>query len=109
MRMRHDTLIGSKGCTRSAQQRYGYPANQEVYVCSKRCRVFGLRLGVAVTQSKKGELVVLVCNADPDQALRRYPARRQIEFSEAPRRSRPLLSALKSRGFNLEDTHMTTS
>ena len=43
--------------------------------------------------------MVLVCNADPDKALIRYAQRWQIET---------LFSALKSRGFNLEDTHMTT-
>jgi len=99
MRVRNNTLIGSKGHTRSAQQRYDYLANQEVYVSPKPCWVFGLRLGVAVTKSKEGELVVLVCNTDPDQALRRYLARWQIET---------LFAAFKSRGFNLEDTHMTT-
>jgi len=44
--------------------------------------------------------VVLVCNADPDKALVRYAQRWQVET---------LFSALKSRGFNLEDTHMITS
>lgn len=52
-----------------------------------------------MTKSRDGELVVLVCNADPDKALVRYAQRWQIET---------LFCALKSRGFNLEDTHMTT-
>ncbi len=99
MRVRHNTLIGSKGCTRSAQQRYDYLANQEVYVCPKRCSVFGLRLYLAVAKSKQGELVVLVCTAEADKALFRYTRRWEVET---------LFSALKSRGFNLEDTHMTT-
>jgi hypothetical protein len=100
MRVRNNTLIGSKGKTRSAQKRYDYLNTQEVYICPKRCWVFGLRLCIAATKSKEGELVVLVCNADPDQALVRYAQRWQIET---------LFSALKSRGFNLEDTHMTTA
>ena len=99
MRVRNNTLITSKGKTHSAQQRYDHLGNQEVYICPKRCWVFGLRLHIAVTKSKEGELVVLVCNAEPDQALLRYSRRWQIET---------LFSALKTRGFNLEDTHMTT-
>ncbi|CAN5895048.1 IS4-like element ISLpn9 family transposase [soil metagenome] len=98
MRVRNNTRISSKGKTRSAQQRYDHLGNQEVYICPKRCWVFGLRLYVAVTKSKEGELVVLVCNAEPDKALLRYSRRWQIET---------LFSALKTRGFNLEDTHMT--
>ncbi len=100
MRVRNNTLIGSKGRTRSAKQRYDHLRSQEVYVCPKRCLVFGLRLYVAVTKSKEGELVVLVCNAEPDKALLRYSRRWEIET---------LFSALKTRGFNLEDTHMTSA
>ena len=99
MRVRNNTLIGSKGCTRSAKQRYDYLNSQEVYICRKRCWVFGLRLYIAVTKSKEGELVVLVCNAAPEKALVRYAQRWQIET---------LFSALKSRGFNLEDSHLST-
>jgi hypothetical protein len=99
MRVRNNTLIASKGKTRSAKQRYDYLKPQAVYVCPKRCWVFGLRIHVAVTKSKEGELVVLGCTAEPDKALLRYSRRWQIET---------LFSALKTRGFNLEDTHMTT-
>jgi hypothetical protein len=100
MRVRNNTLIGSKGKTHSAQTRYGYLDTQEVYICPKRCFVFGLRLYLAVTKSNEGELVVLACNAQPEKALLRYSQRWQIET---------LFSALKSRGFNFEDTHMMTS
>ncbi len=100
MRVRNNTLIGSKGRTRSAGQRYDYLCNQAVYVCPKRCFVFGLRLYLAVAKSKQGELVVLVCNAEAEKALLRYARRWEVET---------LFSALKSRGFNLEDTHMTTA
>ena len=44
--------------------------------------------------------MVLVCTAEADKALFRYTRRWEVET---------LFSALKSRGFNLEDTHMTTS
>ena len=98
MRVRNNTRVESKARTRSAKQRYEHLKPQAVYVCPKRCWVFGLRLYIAVTKSKEGELVVLVCNAEPDKALLRYSRRWQIET---------LFSALKTRGFNLEDTHMT--
>lgn len=98
MRVRNNTLIVSKGKARSAQQRFAHLKGQEVYICPKRCWVFGLRLHIAVTKSKEGELVVLVCNAEPDKALLRYAYRWQIET---------LFSALKTRGFNLEHTHLT--
>jgi hypothetical protein len=55
MRVRNDTRISSKGKTRSAQQRYDHLKLQEVYVCPKRCWVFGLRLYIAVTKSIEGE------------------------------------------------------
>ena len=102
MRVRNNTLISSKARTRSAQaqQRYDYLTTQEVSVCPKRCWVFGLRLYLVVTKSKEGELVVLACSAQPEKALLRYSQRWQIET---------LFSALKSRGFNLEDTHITAA
>lgn len=99
MRVRNNTLVGSKGVTRSASRRYGYLEPRATYVCPKRCRVFGLRLYLAVTKSPDGELVVLACNAAPDRALTRYAQRWGTET---------LFAALKSRGFNLEDTRLTT-
>ena len=99
MRVRNNTLISSKGQTRSAQVRYGYLKTQEVYLCPKRCWMFGLRVHLAVTKTKEGELLVLACNAEPERALPRYAQRWQIET---------LFSALKTRGFNLEDTHLVT-
>ena len=51
-----------------------------------------------MTKSVDSELVVLACNAAPDRALGRYAQRWDTEM---------LFSALKSRGFNLEDIHLT--
>ena len=98
MRVRNNTLVGSRGVTRSALRRYGHLEPRDVYVAPKRCTVLGLRLYLAVTKSTEGELVVLACNAAPDRALVRYAQRWGTEL---------LFSALKSRGFNLEDTHLT--
>lgn len=99
MRVRNNTLIESRGRTRSAQQRYEHLRRGECFVCPKRCWVFKLRLYLAVTKSDTGELVVLVSNEPTERALDYYAQRWQIET---------LFAALKSRGFNLEDTHMST-
>lgn len=97
MRVRNNSLITSKGKTLSAQRRYRHLKAQEVYICPKRCWMFNLRVCIAVTKTKEGELLVLACNAEPRKALRRYAQRWQIET---------LFAALKTRGFNLEDTHL---
>ena len=53
---------------------------------------------VAATCLASGELLIVVTNAEPKEALANYALRWEIET---------LFSALKTRGFNLEDTHMT--
>ena len=98
LRVRNTTLVGSRGVTRSAMSRYGHLEPRDAYVSPKRCTVLGLRLYLAVTKSTDGELVVLACNAAPERALTRYAQRWGTEL---------LFAALKSRGFNLEDTHLT--
>lgn len=66
-------------------------------MCPKRCWLFGLRVCLSLTRTKEGERLVLACNAQADQALVRDAQRWPIET---------LFSALKSRGFNLDDAHM---
>jgi hypothetical protein len=99
MRLKNNTRIGSKGSNKSAVKRYSYLAKGQTYVCPKRVWIYGLRLYLAVTKSQQGELVVLACNDKPERALLRYAKRWDIEC---------LFSALKTRGFNLEDTRLTT-
>ncbi len=98
MRLRNNTLIGSKGSYKSVAKRYGYLARRKTYVCPKRVWIYGLRLQLALTKSQQGELVVLACTHKPERALLRYAERWNIEC---------LFSALKTRGFNLEDTRLT--
>ena len=100
MRLRNNTRIGSKGLNKPASKRFDYLAKGETYVGPKRVWVYGLRLQLAVTKSQQGELVVLACTDKPERALFRYAQRWNIEC---------LFSALKTRGFNLEDTRLTTS
>ena len=54
-------------------------------------------LFVAATRLKTGELLIVVTNAKPDDALDQYAKRWEIET---------LFAAYKTRGFNLEDTHL---
>ena len=53
---------------------------------------------VTALHLKTGELLIVVTNDAPEEALAIYAQRWQIET---------LFAALKTRGFNLEDTHMT--
>lgn len=52
---------------------------------------------LAATRLASGELLVVATNSEPKTALANYKRRWQIET---------LFAALKSRGFNLEDTHL---
>jgi len=98
MRVKSNTRIGSRGRTLSAGKRYGHLKLGEPYVSPKRCWVLGSRLFLAATRAPDGDLVVLACTAQADLALSRYARRWNIET---------LFGALKGRGFNLEDTHLT--
>ncbi len=53
---------------------------------------------VAAARLATDELLIVVTNAEPKEALATYALRWEIET---------LFAAMKSRGFNLEDTHMT--
>lgn len=100
MRLRNDTIIGSKAKHLAACKRYAHLAKGQTYVCPKRIWVYALRLNLAVTKAQNGELVVLACNNQPELAFIRYAQRWNIEC---------LFSALKKRGFNFEDTRLTQS
>jgi hypothetical protein len=98
MRVKSNTRIASRGRTLSAGRRYNHLKLGEDYVCPKRCWVLGSRLWLAVTRAPDGDLLVLACTAQAELALARYARRWDIET---------LFGALKRRGFNLEDTHLT--
>lgn len=62
-----------------------------------RYTICGCELAVAATRSRDQHLVIIVTNRNPGKALSAYARRWQIES---------LFKALKSSGFNLEDTHL---
>ncbi len=61
-------------------------------------RVMGIRVFVLATLTLEGELLALVTAQRPSKALVMYGRRWGIEC---------LFTALKTRGFNLEDSHVT--
>lgn len=63
-----------------------------------RRRVSGHKLFLSGTMTQAGELLIIASNQSDECALERYAKRWQIET---------LFQALKSRGFNFEDTHVT--
>jgi hypothetical protein len=60
-------------------------------------RVLGPSVQIAATRLASGDLLVIATNTDPKAALANYRRRWEIET---------LFGASKSRGFNLEDTHI---
>lgn len=60
--------------------------------------IFGVPLYIAASRSERGELMVVVTNQDPKDAIACYLRRWEIET---------LFSCLKERGFNFEDTRLT--
>ena len=63
-----------------------------------KARVMGIRVFVIATLTSEGELLVLVTTKRPSKALQIYRERWDIET---------LFGAFKTRGFNLESTHVT--
>ena len=61
-------------------------------------KVFGLRFNIAGMRCHDGEFLIIATTASADNALTIYGYRWEIET---------LFGCLKTRGFNLEDTHIT--
>lgn len=70
----------------------------ETRTLTQRYNIQGCNLAVAATRSEDKQLVIVVGNRPPKVLIDRYSLRWQIES---------LFKALKSSGFNLEDTHLT--
>lgn len=70
----------------------------ETMILNRPRRLWGLRLYLAGTRALGGEHVIVVTAHAPQQALTDYRRRWETEC---------LFAAMKSRGFNLEQTHLT--
>lgn len=62
------------------------------------CTLWGVPVTLVGYKNKNGDLFVLATNGDPDEAIKLYNKRWQIES---------IFACLKTKGFNLEDTGMT--
>jgi hypothetical protein len=71
---------------------------QDDAVLGHRPKVQGPAVKLAATRLASTELLVVATNCDPETALANYKRRWEIET---------LFAACKSRGFNLEDSHLT--
>jgi transposase len=60
--------------------------------------VLGVVTNIAAIRGANGDIIIVITNTAPEDAIGRYEGREQIER---------MFSCLKTRGFNLEDTHIT--
>lgn len=76
---------------------YGIKFGEHRVISGKR-KISGHELFLSGTMTQAGEQLIIASSKDHGQSLERYSQRWQIET---------LFQALKSRGFNFEDTHIT--
>ena len=101
IRMKGNMLVG-----KSKRDRYPVPLSSLFRHLSKKKRKYlkvpfflsGLSLYFSASRSSKGELLIVATTKFDRHALNRYKRRWEIET---------LFHCLKTRGFNLEDTHLT--
>ena len=72
------------------------PKEQKVY--PMKIELYGQRVFLAGSRSERGELMIVATNQEPAYAIYSYLRRWEIEC---------LFGTLKSKGFHLEETHMT--
>lgn len=96
IRIKHNALVGSRGRTRHARTLFESLRIGEAKRLPKRCWIYGHRLSL-VGVRLDGEYLIVATNAKAEHALAYYAQRWQVET---------LFAALKSRGFNLEASHL---
>jgi Transposase DDE domain len=97
IRIKRDTMIQHRSKKAPAHVWFHTLERNQIQELGK-ARVMGIRVFVLATLTLEGELLVLVTSKRPSKALVIYARRWEIEC---------LFSALKTRGFNLEDSHVT--
>jgi hypothetical protein len=97
IRIKRDTMIQHRSKKAPAHVWFHRLERHQIQELSK-ARVMGIRVFVLATLTLEGELLVLVTVRRPSKALVIYAQRWEIEC---------LFAALKTRGFNLEDSHLT--
>jgi hypothetical protein len=97
IRLKLNTMIQHRGIKAPADAWFSQLKPGEILELTK-ARVMGVRVFVLATLTPKGEFLILATRKRPSQALVIYAQRWEIET---------LFAAFKTRGFNLEDTHVT--
>lgn len=99
MRIKQNTLTYINGRQfKSCEQLFSHisPYQQEVFGMS--LTIFNQLLFLAASKNERGELMIVVTNANPKIAIAAYLRRWEIES---------LFQSLKGRGFKFENTHIT--
>lgn len=97
IRIRHSDLISDGRRNLPGSVVFANLAIGEVRSLSKRRRIWGVSMYVSALKLKSGELLIVVSNRPGTSAIQDYGRRWQIET---------LFGCLKSRGFELESTHL---
>lgn len=99
IRIRNNTKIANKkGKACSAKSFFKHLPQYQPYVFKKAKRIWGVDLYVSGMKLKEGEYLIVVSGKYSGWALEEYGMRWEIET---------LFGFLKSRGFRLEETHLT--
>ncbi|MFV0821270.1 IS4 family transposase [Legionella micdadei] len=92
-----DVCIGRKKFKTSAQL-FNHLAPYQQQIFDIRVHLFGQPLYLAGSKNSRDELMIIITNRNPKNAIACYLRRWEIEC---------LFQALKGRGFRFEDTHVT--
>lgn len=98
IRIRECDHLDDGRCRLSPRVVFSHLQPGQTQVLSQRRRVAGIWVFVIATRLLDGQLLVLITSTSPQAALTNYARRWQIET---------LFSCFKSRGFNLEATHLS--
>jgi Transposase DDE domain len=97
IRIKYNTLVSHRGKTAPAWVFFNNLRHNDVGQLT-RAKVMGIRVFIVGTLTSDGDWLLIVTTKRPSQVLRIYAQRWNIET---------LFGAFKTRGFNLEDTHIT--
>lgn len=95
LRLTSDTLITIGNTTQAAREHF----NTKKLRIFHNVQVYGVTLNIAGYRLKNGDFLIVITNLDPELGLRIYKERWRIES---------LFGILKSRGFNLELSRLTS-
>lgn len=99
IRIKSNFLItNTQGRSVNAWQLFTGLKKEESRVLQGKRKIFGLKFNVAGMRCHDGDFLIVATTESADDALKIYGYRWEIET---------LFGCLKTRGFNLEDTHMT--